>query len=182
MPYALIKQGRDDEASVHFRAASALEPGDPTSQLNLGIYAQQHGDLQQAAARYANVLRLATDAQLRASAYANLGTVYFALHDYAQAQQNFDSAMKLNRVFPVALLDMGLIAAKTADERLEPRRRLLRAVRSPRTKRRRISSAGSLLSIRPVAPTMPTWLTSRPSRLSNDIALARQRAAQLLAQ
>ena len=111
---ALIKQGRNDEAITHFRAASALEPLDPTSQLNLGIYAQQHGDLQQAAARYDVVLQLATDTQLRASAYANLGTVYFAIHDYAHAQQNFDSALKLNRVFPVALLDMGLMAQKTA--------------------------------------------------------------------
>ena len=112
---ALIKQGRYDEAITHFRTASALEPLDPTSQLNLGIYAQEHGDLQQAAARYHSVLQLATDIQLRASAYANLGTVYFALHDYAQAQQNFDSAIQLKRVFPIALLDMGLIAQKNAE-------------------------------------------------------------------
>ena len=111
---ALIRQGQDDEAIAHFRAAAALEPGDSASQLNLGIYAQQHGDLQLAAARYANVLRLATDTQMRASAYANLGTVYFALHNYDQAQLNFDSAIKLKRVFPVALLDMGLIAQKIA--------------------------------------------------------------------
>jgi protein O-mannosyl-transferase len=111
---ALIKQGRYDEAITHFRAANALEPADATSHLNLGIYAQQHGDLAQAAARYAYVLRLATDTQLRASAYANLGTIYFAWRDYAQAQQNFDSAIKLKRAFPVALLDMGLIAEKTA--------------------------------------------------------------------
>ncbi len=113
---ALMRQGRNDEAIAHFRAASALEPQDATSQLNLGIYAQEHGDLQQAAARYAYVLQLATDAQLRASAYANLGTVYFAWHDYAKAQQNFDSAIKLNHVFPVALLDMGLIAEKAAEK------------------------------------------------------------------
>ncbi len=111
---ALIRQGRNDEAIAHFRTASALEPQDATSQLNLGIYAQEHGDLQQAAARYAYVLQLAIDTQLRASAYANLGTVYFALHDYPRAQQNFDSATKLKRVFPIALLDMGLIAEKTA--------------------------------------------------------------------
>ncbi|MFZ0800007.1 MAG: tetratricopeptide repeat protein [Terriglobales bacterium] len=111
---ALIRQGRNDEAIIHFRAASALEPQDATSQLNLGIYAQEHGDLQQAAARYVYVLHLATDTQLRASAYANLGTVYFALHDYAPAQKNFDSAIKLKRVFPIALLDMGLVAQKTA--------------------------------------------------------------------
>jgi tetratricopeptide (TPR) repeat protein len=111
---ALIKHGKYDEAITHFRAASAIEPGDATSQLNLGIYAQQHGDLQQAAARYSNVLRLATDTQLRASAHAHLGTAYFTLHDYAQAQLNFDSATKLKGVFPDALLDMGLIAEKTA--------------------------------------------------------------------
>jgi len=110
----LIRQGRNDEAIIHFRAASALEPQDATSQLNLGIYAQEHGDFQQAAARYAYVLQLAIDTQLRASAYANLGTVYFALHDYPRALQNFDSAIKLKRVFPIALLDMGLIAEKTA--------------------------------------------------------------------
>ena len=114
LAHALIKQGRYDDAITHFRAAAALEPGDPVSQLNLGIYAQEHGDLQQAAVRYDLVLRLATDDQIRASAYANLGTVYFALHDYAGAQQNFESAMKLKGVFPVALLDMGLIAQKTA--------------------------------------------------------------------
>ncbi len=111
---ALASQGRYDDAITHFRAAAALEPGDPVSQLNLGIYAQEHGDLQQAAARYDLVLRLATDDQIRASAYANLGTVYFALHDYARAQQNFDSAIKLKFTFPVALLDLGLIAQKTA--------------------------------------------------------------------
>ncbi len=112
---ALIRQGRTDEAIAHFRAASALEPQDATSQLNLGIYAQEHGDLQQAAARYAYVLQLATDTQLRASAYANLGTVYFAWHDDSQAQQNFESAIKLKHAFPIALLDMGLIAERLAE-------------------------------------------------------------------
>ena len=115
LAHALIKQGMYDDAIAHFRAAAALEPGDPVSLLNLGIYAQEHGDFQQAAARYELVLHLATDNQIRASAYANLGTVYFALRDYARAQQNFDSAVKFKQVFPVALLDMGLIAQKTAE-------------------------------------------------------------------
>ena len=111
---ALIRQGRPNEAIIHFRAAAALEPGDSASQLNLGIYAQEHGDLQQARERYANALRLTTDAQMRASALANLGTVYFALHDYAQAEQNLVAALKLKRGFPIALLDLGLMAQKTA--------------------------------------------------------------------
>ncbi|MGO9345163.1 MAG: hypothetical protein ACLPZJ_02000, partial [Terriglobales bacterium] len=82
---ALVGQGRIEEAIIHFRTASVLEPLDPTSQLNLGIYAEQHGDLTQAAVRYDATLQLATDTQLRATAYANLGTVYFALHDYGRA-------------------------------------------------------------------------------------------------
>lgn len=111
----LAQQGKYEEAIVHFRAAEALEPDDPESQLNLGIYAQQHGDVKQAAARYALVLRLATESQIRGSAYANLGTIYFAQRDYARAQENFEAAIKLNRIFPVAVIDLGLIAQKNGD-------------------------------------------------------------------
>ena len=128
---ALIKHGRYDDAITHFRAAAAIEPSDATSQLNLGIYAQEHGDLQHAAARYEYVLTLAADPQLRGSAYANLGTVYFALRDYPQARRNFDSAMKLKWVYPIALLDLGLISERTAQDRsrLERSRWLLQALR-----------------------------------------------------
>jgi tetratricopeptide (TPR) repeat protein len=186
---ALTKQGRLDDAIILFRAASALEPGDAVSQLNLGIYAQQHGDFQQAAARYANVLRLATDAQIRASAYANLGTVYFALRDYPQAQQNFDSATKLKRVFPVALLDMGLIAQKSAQKAVQ---------RTDEDDWNR--AAGYFAQFVALEPSDVGYLllanalrqAGRPDdanlayqqaqRLSNDIAVAQQRAAQLAAQ
>lgn len=112
---ALTTQGRVEEAVVHFRAAARIEPGDPASQINLGIYAQNHGNLQEAAARYQRVLVLATDAELRASAYANLGTVYFALHDYGRAKESFESSMKLGFTFPAVLLDSALIAQKTGD-------------------------------------------------------------------
>lgn len=111
----LIKHGRRDEAIPHFRAAAALEPTDPTSQLNLGIYAQEQGDLKQAAARYEWVLQLTTNAQLRTSAYSNLGSTYFALRDYARAQQNYESALKLNLASPIVLRDLGLLAQKTGD-------------------------------------------------------------------
>jgi Tfp pilus assembly protein PilF len=111
----LIKHGMRDEAIPHFRTAAALEPGDPTSQLNLGIYAQEQGDWKQAAARYESVLQLTTNTQLRASAYSNLGSVCFALRDYTRAQQNYESALKLNQVSPIVLRDLGLLAQKTGD-------------------------------------------------------------------
>jgi tetratricopeptide (TPR) repeat protein len=180
---ALIRQGRSDEAIIHFRAASALEPGDPASQLNLGIYAQEHGDLQQATARYKEALRLATDTQIRGDAYANLGTIYFVLRDYAQAQQNFDAAIKLKRVYPGALLDMGLIAAKTAQAPDDWNRAAAYfaryAVAAP-------SDFGYLLlahALHQAGRDADANLAYQQAlRFSTDINQARQRAAQLEAQ
>ncbi|HKC00142.1 MAG TPA: tetratricopeptide repeat protein [Terriglobales bacterium] len=179
LAHALIKQGRYDEAIVHFRAAAALEPGDPVSQLNLGIYAEEHGDLRQAAARYGYVLRLATESQIRASAYTNLGTIYFAIHDYAQAQRNFDSAMKLKPVFPAALLDMGLIAQNAADWNRAADYFAQFVAVSP-------SDVGYLLLAHALHQAGRHDDADRAYqqalRLSNDINQAQQRAAQLAAQ
>lgn len=112
---ALIKAGKYEEGIAHFRAAAEIEPGDPVAEVNLGIYAQQHGDLKQAAARYQNALQLAADPQVRAAAYANLGGVYFTLHDYRRAKQNFESALRLGSRGPFIFLYSGLIAQKTGD-------------------------------------------------------------------
>jgi protein O-mannosyl-transferase len=112
---ALIEAGKYDEGIAHFRRAAEIEPGDPVSEVNLGIYAQQHGDLQQAAARYQYALQLASDPQVRAAAYANLGGIYFAFHNYQQAQENFESALRLGSRSPSVFLHMGLIAQKSSD-------------------------------------------------------------------
>jgi tetratricopeptide (TPR) repeat protein len=112
---ALVKAGRYDEGIAHFRNAAEIEPGDPVSEVNLGIYAQQHGDLQQAAARYQYALQLASDPQVRAAAYANLGGVYFTLHKNQEAQDNFESALRLGSRSPFIFLHMGLIAQKDSD-------------------------------------------------------------------
>ena len=108
----LAQRGRAEEAVVHFRAASALEPDDAVSQMNLGVYAQQHGDIQQATARYESALAHAGDARIRASAYAYLGQIYFAQHDYARARADYEAAARLNNAFP---LQLGLLAQKTGD-------------------------------------------------------------------
>ena len=112
---ALARQGRREEAAAHFRTAAALAPEDATSQLNLGVYAQEQGDAQQAILRYQRVLQLAADPQLRASAYANLGTIYFANRDYPRAKEYFDAALRLNRPFPVVLQDLGIMALRDRD-------------------------------------------------------------------
>ncbi len=108
----LAQQGRTDEAVAHFRTASLLAPNDAVSQLNLGVYAQQHGDAQQAKARYEAALERAGDMRIRGSAYAYLGQIYFTQHDYARARAAYESAAQLNNSFP---LQLGLLAQKTGD-------------------------------------------------------------------
>ncbi len=108
----LAQQGRYEEAVAHLRAASAIEPGDPVSQLNLGVYAQQHNDVSQAITRYTAALQLATDSRIRASALANLGQIYLSQRDYARALEDFEAAAKLNNPYP---LQMGLLAQKVGD-------------------------------------------------------------------
>jgi tetratricopeptide (TPR) repeat protein len=177
--FALIRQGKRDDAIAHFRTAAALEPADPTSQFNLGIYAEEQGDLPQATARYEAVLRLTSDTQLRASAFANLGTIYFQLRDYARAKQCFEASVKLNRSFPMVIQDLGLIAQKNGDPG------------------ETIRYFGWLVSIDPndvhyflLAQAFrqagreadATWAYQQALRLSKDINQTRQVALQLQAQ
>ena len=108
----LARQGRIEDAAVHFRRASVLEPGDPGSQINLGIYAQQRGELQEAVTRYERTLQLTTDTRIRAAAYGNLGQIYFTKSDFPRARENYEAALRLGNPFPIPL---GLIAARAGD-------------------------------------------------------------------
>ena len=112
---ALVRRGEYEKGIAHFRAAAAIEPADPVSQVNLGIYAIQQHDLKQAAARLQYALGLTFDPHLLATAYANLGSVYFLLHDYDDAQRNLQSALKRNADFPFIFLDLGIIAQRAND-------------------------------------------------------------------
>jgi tetratricopeptide (TPR) repeat protein len=94
------------------RAAAMLKPDDATSQLNLAIYAQQHGDLAHAIVQYQAVLLFSADRRIRAGAFANLGQIYFSQRDYARARENFEAAAKLNNPYPIQL---GLLAQKAGD-------------------------------------------------------------------
>ena len=108
----LAQRGRDKEAFPHLHAAAVLAPDDAISQLNLGIYAQQHHDLAQAILRYQAALLFSTDHRIRAAAYANLGQAYFSQRDYALARKNFEAAATLSNPYPIQL---GLLAQKAGD-------------------------------------------------------------------
>jgi protein O-mannosyl-transferase len=93
---ALVLEGKADEAYPHFQAAAEINPHDPMSHFNVGAYLQQHNQLRDAVEQYETTLRLTTDRPLLASTYANLGTAYRALGDYAKAEESYQHALQLN--------------------------------------------------------------------------------------
>jgi protein O-mannosyl-transferase len=173
---ALMRQGKRDEAVGHFRNAAAIEPTDATSQFNLGVYAQEQGDIQQAMALYEGVLEWTSDTQLRASAYANIGTIYFSRRDYARAKEAFESVLKLNRAFPVVLRDLGLIAQKFGD-RGEAVQNFTRLVAVEPSDINYFLLAQAFHQAGRDGDAV--WAYQQAVRLSKDINLTRQAASQL---
>jgi len=93
---ALLMEGKPDEAYPHFQAAAQINPQDPMSHANLGAYLQEHGRLQQAVEQYDATIHLTSDRGLLASAYANQGTAYRDLGDFAKARETYDNALRQN--------------------------------------------------------------------------------------
>ena len=66
------------------------------SHANLGAYLQEHGRLQEAVEQYNATIRLTSDRGLLASTYANQGTAYRELGDFAKARASYDKALREN--------------------------------------------------------------------------------------
>lgn len=107
---ALLAQGKLEEAAVHYRRAAALHPSDPISNLNIGLYEQQHDQLRPALAQYQKVTQLTQDAALRAIALSNMGFIYRQLGQLPQAQKSFALALSLMPRDTRAMLGLGLVA------------------------------------------------------------------------
>ncbi len=64
---ALILEDREEEAHPHFEAAARINPRDPMSRSNLGIYFQKHGQMREAVAEYETAVNLTSDPGLLGS-------------------------------------------------------------------------------------------------------------------
>ena len=112
---ALLAQGRPDDAIPHFRAAVEINPQDPISQLNVGLYEHQHGEIKQAIPRYLFVVRKTPDRDLQASALGNLGSAYRMLGDYTRARASYEAALRLAPDNTFDLVGLGLVEQKAGD-------------------------------------------------------------------
>jgi len=111
----LLKQGRFAAGCSHFQASVDIFADDMPAQEGLAVCAQARGDNREARTRYENVLRLAIEPSIRATAFANLGSIYREQHDYPHAKENYESALQINPDLPIALVGTGLLAQKGWD-------------------------------------------------------------------
>jgi len=112
---ALLRLGRPEDAIPHFRAAAAIYPSDPNSNLNIGTYAQMHGDIPEAIERYRKAAELSRNIRTKARAYNNLGYAYKDAGDFANARESLRKAVEVDPEFAGAWISLGLMAQRTGD-------------------------------------------------------------------
>lgn len=97
---ALVLMGKFDEAYPHFQAAADINPRDPMSHANIGVYLKDHGHPEEAIMQFNTALSLTSDRGLLATTYANLGAAYHDLGDDEKARQSYERALQLNPSHP----------------------------------------------------------------------------------
>jgi protein O-mannosyl-transferase len=96
MGTALMELHKPEEAQTHFQTAAEINPRDPVSHLNIGMYLDEHGALLQAVAQLNTAIALTSNPQLLALAYASRGAAYCELGDNAKARESYDRALRLD--------------------------------------------------------------------------------------
>jgi len=109
---ALILEGKEEQAHPHFEAAALINPRDPMSHSNLGTYDLSHGQVSTAIQHYQAAVESTSDPGLLAQTYANLGAAYRITGQLAEAQENYNKALRLNPNQFNAWLGLGLIAQR----------------------------------------------------------------------
>jgi len=109
---ALAAQGLTQEAGVHFERAVAIDPTNAKGNLNLAIYDQTQGNIQEAITLYQNALRGSSDPKLVAQALPNLAFAYRQLGNFPQAEATYKAALGVNKDNPSTWLGMGLLEQK----------------------------------------------------------------------
>ena len=112
---ALLRRGQMDAAISHFRAAAAIDPSDPVSNMNIGIYEQSRGNAPLAIEQYKKTIKLSRNPKLKAEAYNNLGYAYKDIGDLDDARQNLQMAVNTNPEYVGAWISLGLVAQKLGD-------------------------------------------------------------------
>jgi len=107
---ALAKQGRSDEAVVHFQAAAELHNYPPDQLMTLVSYELTVGHPQEAIEECESVLRAAAEPRTQAAAWSGLGQAHLQLRQYDQSDASYQNALRLNPENRAALIGSGILA------------------------------------------------------------------------
>jgi len=99
---ALQKEGRADDAMLHFRAAAAMDPLLPYPYYHIGVYEQQHGNPRGAIERFKKVIELTQGdmgvmASLRADTLVRMYTAYDTIGDETNSAKYLSMALEERR-------------------------------------------------------------------------------------
>ena len=112
---ALVAEGQIEQALPHFETAVKIYPNDPVGWLNIATHNQQSGNLQSAIEQFRSVLTMTADADLRTSAFENMGAAYRQSHDYPEARQSYLEALAIHPDDPRGLVGLGLVSLRSGD-------------------------------------------------------------------
>jgi tetratricopeptide (TPR) repeat protein len=111
----LMERHEMDQAIVHFRRATAIEPHNGLSELNIGVWEERNHHWPEAIAAYKAGIAEIEEGDLVARAYSNLGYVYNYAGDAASARDSFRQALQLAPDTEQALIGLGVLAQKSGD-------------------------------------------------------------------
>jgi tetratricopeptide (TPR) repeat protein len=110
----LAKEGRSEEALVEFRAAKSLHKYPANQVLALAFYELRIGHPREAIEECNSVLDSSdpVDPKMETVAWAELGQAYLYLHQYPQASESYQKALRLDTENEMALAGAGLMALR----------------------------------------------------------------------
>ncbi len=112
---ALVLKGRSAEAIEQFKAADSLGWYTPPEMLEVGLYEQRHGDLQDAVDEYQRSLARSADPKSRSLALSLLGAASLQAGDSDRAFKSYNDALQENPDNIAALVGSGLLAERNGE-------------------------------------------------------------------
>src|ERR1700676_1617054 len=121
---ALSKQGRSEGAVAQFQAATALHKYPPDQVLKLAFYELRVGHPQEAIEEADAVLHSSADPvepvelKVQSAAWGEIGQAHLQLHQYDQAAECYQNALRLNPENGMALMGSGVLALRQGQSEL----------------------------------------------------------------
>jgi tetratricopeptide (TPR) repeat protein len=111
----LGKQGRIEEAIGEFNAAERVHQYAAADMVEVAIFEQTHGHVQEAIAQYTQALSTAPDSKTRAVVLSRLGSAFIQMGDIGRAKKSYAYALRENPDNSSALVGSGLLAERDGD-------------------------------------------------------------------